>query len=129
MDLSHVTAPTEFQEMQGDLIAFRRFGANDATPILLLNHYRAGMDHWDSFVTDGLAQTRTVILYDYRGVASSSGVPRESPGWFYGNRWVARRELRMSVASRPRSRFRNSEPCDPYLIGTNDQSGGMSRAG
>src|SRR5580704_3377712 len=78
MNSSHTIAPTEFQEMQGDLIAFRRFGVNDGTPILLLNHYRAGMDHWDPLVTDGLAQSRTVILYDYRGVASSSGVPRET---------------------------------------------------
>jgi pimeloyl-ACP methyl ester carboxylesterase len=78
MNFSHATAPTEFQEMQGDLIAFRRFGVNDGTPILLLNHYRAGMDHWDPLVTDGFAQRRTVILCDYRGVAGSSGVPRET---------------------------------------------------
>jgi len=36
------------------------------------------MDHWDPLVTDGLAQRRRVILYDYRGVAGSSGDPRDT---------------------------------------------------
>jgi pimeloyl-ACP methyl ester carboxylesterase len=75
---SHVTAPTEFIDVAGCLIAFRRFGEERGTPLLLLNHYRAGMDHWDPLVTDGLAQGRTVILYDYRGVAGSAGEPGDS---------------------------------------------------
>jgi pimeloyl-ACP methyl ester carboxylesterase len=36
------------------------------------------MDHWDPVVTDGLAQGRRVILHDYRGVAGSSGDPRDT---------------------------------------------------
>ena len=31
------------------------------------------MDHWDSAVTDGLARTREVILFNNAGVSSSSG--------------------------------------------------------
>jgi pimeloyl-ACP methyl ester carboxylesterase len=34
------------------------------------------MDHWDPLLTDGLAAGREVILYDGRGVGSSSGEPR-----------------------------------------------------
>jgi pimeloyl-ACP methyl ester carboxylesterase len=34
------------------------------------------MDHWDPLMTDGLAAGREVILYDYRGCASSTGAPR-----------------------------------------------------
>jgi hypothetical protein len=34
------------------------------------------MDHWDPLMTDGLAAGREVILYNGRGVASSSGKPR-----------------------------------------------------
>ncbi|MBX7551607.1 alpha/beta hydrolase [Streptomyces sp. tea 10] len=36
-------------------------------------HFRGGMDHWDPAVTDGLAANREVILFDYAGVAGSSG--------------------------------------------------------
>jgi pimeloyl-ACP methyl ester carboxylesterase len=75
---SHATAPTEFVEVNGARIAFRSFGAENGTPIILLNHYRAGMDHWDPAVTDGLARGRRVILYDYQGVAGSGGEPRDS---------------------------------------------------
>jgi pimeloyl-ACP methyl ester carboxylesterase len=75
---SHATAPTEFLEVDGAPIAFRKFGQEVGTPLLFLNHYRAGMDHWDPLVTDGLAQGRPVILYDYRGVAGSSADPRDN---------------------------------------------------
>ena len=34
------------------------------------------MDHWDPLMTDGLAAGREVILYNGRGCASSSGMPR-----------------------------------------------------
>ena len=43
---SHATAPTRFAEVEGALIAYRSFGIDNGTPILRLNHYRAGMDHW-----------------------------------------------------------------------------------
>jgi pimeloyl-ACP methyl ester carboxylesterase len=75
---SHKTAPTEFVEVDGARIAYRSLGAKRGVPIVLLNHYRAGMDHWDPAVTDGLARGRRVILYDYRGVAGSGGDPREA---------------------------------------------------
>lgn len=75
---SHANAPTEFIEVEGAPIAFRRFGAQVGTPVILLNHFRAGLDHWDPLVTDGLAQGREVILYNYQGVGASGGEPRES---------------------------------------------------
>ncbi|MCW3528688.1 alpha/beta hydrolase, partial [Burkholderia cenocepacia] len=34
------------------------------------------MDNWDPLMTDGLAQSREVILYNGRGVAPSGGQPR-----------------------------------------------------
>ncbi len=75
---SHTTTPTEYIDVDGARIAFRSYGEPKGTPIVLLNHYRAGMDHWDPLVTDGLAQRRRVILYDYRGVAGSGGDPRDT---------------------------------------------------
>jgi pimeloyl-ACP methyl ester carboxylesterase len=40
---------------------------------VFLQHFRGGMDHWDPWVTDGLAANRSVILFNNTGVASSSG--------------------------------------------------------
>ena len=70
---SHVTAPTRFVEANGIRYAYRRFGADAGTPLVFLQHFRGGMDNWDPVVTDGLAEGRQVILFNYAGVASSSG--------------------------------------------------------
>ena len=40
---------------------------------MFLQHFRGGMDNWDPLVTDGLAAGRPVILFNYAGVASSTG--------------------------------------------------------
>src|SRR5262245_31402879 len=70
---SHVTAPTRFVEAGGIRYAYRRFGEEAGTPLLFLQHFRGGLDHWDPLVTDGLAANRPVLLFDNAGVASSSG--------------------------------------------------------
>lgn len=75
---SHITAQTRHVEVDGARFAYRRWG-NTATaqpPLLMLQHFRGGMDHWDPLMTDGLAQGREVILFNGRGVASSTGTPR-----------------------------------------------------
>jgi pimeloyl-ACP methyl ester carboxylesterase len=65
-------------KLNGDSFAYRRWGnaTTDQPPLLLLQHFRGGMDHWDPLMTDGLAESREVILYNGRGIASSSGQPR-----------------------------------------------------
>jgi pimeloyl-ACP methyl ester carboxylesterase len=68
-----VTAPTRFVTANGIRYAYRRFGAETGTPLVFLQHFRGGMDHWDPAVTDGLAANRPVILFDNTGAASSSG--------------------------------------------------------
>ncbi len=70
---SHVTASTQFVTAKGIRYAYRRFGAENGTPLIFLQHFRGGMDHWDPAVTDGLAANRPVILFNNTGVASSSG--------------------------------------------------------
>lgn len=75
MSSTHITAPTQFIEANGVRYAYRRFGAEQGTPLVFLQHFRGGMDNWDPLITDGLAQGRTVILVNYAGVASSSGKP------------------------------------------------------
>jgi pimeloyl-ACP methyl ester carboxylesterase len=70
---THVTAPTRFVEAGGIRYAYRRFGAETGTPLILLQHFRRGLDNWDPLVTDLLAQERSVFLFNNAGVASSSG--------------------------------------------------------
>ena len=75
---THLTAPTRFVEVDGDRSAYRRWGnsSTEQPPLFFLQHFRGGMDHWDPLMTDGLAAGREVILYNGRGIASSSGKPR-----------------------------------------------------
>lgn len=75
---THATVATRFVEVNGDSFAYRRWGNTGAAqpPLLLLQHFRGGMDHWDPLMTDGLAEGREVILYNGRGIASSGGQPR-----------------------------------------------------
>ena len=78
MTPTHLTAPTCFVEVDGDSFAYRRWGnsTSDQPPLFFIQHFRGGMDHWDPLMTDGLAAGREVILYNGRGIASSSGKPR-----------------------------------------------------
>jgi len=70
---THATAPTLFVEANLTRFAYRRFGAQTGVPLLLMQHYRGGMDHWDPAVTDGFATDRPVIVFDNTGVSGSSG--------------------------------------------------------
>lgn len=78
MSNTHLTAITRFVEIDGDRFAYRRWGnaATEQPPLFFLQHFRGGMDHWDPLMTDGLAAGREVILFNGRGVASSTGTPR-----------------------------------------------------
>lgn len=70
---THISAPTRYIESDGVRFAYRQFGAETGVPLLFLQHFRGGMDHWDPNITDGFAQDRPVILFDNAGVAGSSG--------------------------------------------------------
>lgn len=78
MSDTHLTTPTRFIEVDGDRFAYRRWGntASGQPPLFFVPHFRAGLDHWDPLLTDGLAEGREVILFNGRGIASSSGTPR-----------------------------------------------------
>ncbi|WP_454873084.1 alpha/beta fold hydrolase [Paraburkholderia xenovorans] len=73
MTYTHHTAPTQYVEANGIRFAYRRFGKAGGVPIVFNQHYVGTMDYWDPAVTDGLAQTREVILFNNAGVSSSSG--------------------------------------------------------
>jgi pimeloyl-ACP methyl ester carboxylesterase len=70
---NHQTAPTEFVEAAGVRFAYRRFGKSGGVPLVFNMHFTGTMDHWDPLVTDGLAATREVILFDNAGISRSSG--------------------------------------------------------
>ena len=76
---THETAPTRYVEANGIRFAYRRFGKAGRVPIVFNQHFQGTLDHWDPAVTDGLARTREVILFDNAGVAGSSG---ETPSSF-----------------------------------------------
>ena len=79
MTYTHDTAPTQYLEARGIRFAYRRFGRAGGVPIVFNQHFIGTMDHWDPAVTDGLAQTREIILFNNAGVSSSSG---ETPANF-----------------------------------------------
>ncbi|GAA5023103.1 alpha/beta fold hydrolase [Streptomyces siamensis] len=82
---AHATAPTQYIEAEGVRYAYRRFGAETGVPLLMLPHFRAGMDHWDPLVTNGLAANRPVILFDNAGIGASGGETPESAEGFAEN--------------------------------------------
>ncbi|MFD0440922.1 alpha/beta fold hydrolase [Streptomyces chartreusis] len=75
---THVTAETRYIEVDGDKFAYRRWGKPSGVPLFFVQHFRGGLDNWDPLLTDGLAEGREVILYNGRGMASSSGTPRNT---------------------------------------------------
>ena len=77
---THQTAPTQYVEANGICFAYRRFGKAGGVPLVFNQHYSGTMDYWDPAVTNGLARTREVILFNNAGVSSSSGeVPSSFP--------------------------------------------------
>jgi pimeloyl-ACP methyl ester carboxylesterase len=73
MTHTHRTAPTQLVEADGLRFAYRRFGKSDGVPLVFNQHFTGTMDHWDPAVTDGLAASREVILFNNAGVSSSFG--------------------------------------------------------
>ncbi|HYB38778.1 MAG TPA: alpha/beta fold hydrolase [Mycobacterium sp.] len=70
---THQTTPTQFVEANGIRFAYRRFGKTGGVPLVFNQNFRGTMDYWDPAVTDGLAKSREVILFNNAGISSSSG--------------------------------------------------------
>jgi len=70
-----VTATTQFIDgANGVRYAYRRFGKAATTPLVLLPRFRGDMETWDPVLLDLWAGEREVILFNNRGVATTSGV-------------------------------------------------------
>lgn len=75
------TAPTQFIDVDGARLAYRRFGKHEGIPLVFFQHFVGNLDSWDPKVIDGLAHNRDVILFDNAGVAGSGGeVPKTIEG-------------------------------------------------
>ncbi|MEJ1962309.1 MAG: alpha/beta hydrolase [Gammaproteobacteria bacterium] len=70
---THQTAPTQFVDANGITFAYRRFGEKAGIPLVFNPHILGNLDSWDPAVTDGLARSREVILFDNAGIGKSSG--------------------------------------------------------
>ncbi len=70
---THQTVPTQFVEANVITFAYRRFGKKVGIPLVFNPHILGNLDSWDPAVTDGLAQSREVILFDNAGIGKSSG--------------------------------------------------------
>src|SRR6202043_3416168 len=70
---THQTAPTQFVAAAAVRFAYRRFGKSGGVPLVFNMHFTGTMDHRDPLVTDGLAATREVILFNNVGLSSTSG--------------------------------------------------------
>ena len=78
---SNITAPTQLVRANGETYAYRRFGNARERPLLFLQHFTGTLDNWDRCVTDPLATSREVVLFDNAGIGRSSGkVPETIAG-------------------------------------------------
>ncbi|MEO0630825.1 MAG: alpha/beta hydrolase [Planctomycetota bacterium] len=75
--------PTQFVKADGIEIAYRVMGeaAPGTPPLVFCNRFRGTMDEWDPAFLEALAPSRQLILFDYPGVASSTGsTPPDAEG-------------------------------------------------
>ncbi|GAB3572307.1 alpha/beta fold hydrolase [Hymenobacter daeguensis] len=70
---THETAPTQYIDVNGVPFAYRTFGQAEGLPLIFLQHFTGTMDNWDPLVTNGLAETHRVVLFDNAGVGNSGG--------------------------------------------------------
>ena len=65
--------PNRSVKAAGTTFAYRRLGATEGVPLVMLNHWGATLDNFDPRIIDGLAAGRPVIAIDYRGAGASGG--------------------------------------------------------
>ncbi|TDK31853.1 alpha/beta hydrolase [Rhizobium deserti] len=73
MNVNLETATTEFIDVPGARLAYRRIGHRFARKIVLLQHFTGTMDAWDPAVVNALAEVSEVFVLDNAGVGASSG--------------------------------------------------------
>jgi pimeloyl-ACP methyl ester carboxylesterase len=69
---SHLTSVTRFIEADRNIYAYRQFGQKTGLPLILLQHFTGTMDDWDPMITNGFAKYGEIVIFDNRGIGSSS---------------------------------------------------------
>ncbi|OAL47795.1 alpha/beta-hydrolase [Pyrenochaeta sp. DS3sAY3a] len=69
------TAPTQFVDVAGVKLAYRRLGhsQNGSVPVLYITHFRGTMDVIDPLLANSIAASRELIVFDNAGVGHSEG--------------------------------------------------------
>ena len=75
---THETVPTQYIDVKGNQFAYRSFGKEGGIPLVFLQHFTGTMDNWDPAVTNALAKNHRIILFNNKGVSTSSGKTPES---------------------------------------------------
>ncbi|MBT9264089.1 alpha/beta hydrolase [Pseudomonas sp. MG-9] len=70
---SFINAANQSITVNGVRFAYRDSGPATGVPLVLFNHWGAVLDNFDPVIIDHLAQTRRVIITDYRGIGGSGG--------------------------------------------------------
>ena len=70
---SFINAANQSIMVNGVRYAYRDSGPATGVPLVLFNHWGAVLDNFDPAIIDHLAQTRRVIITDYRGIGGSGG--------------------------------------------------------
>lgn len=74
MQTSYINVPTQYIEVNGLRIAYRKLGNKGTTPIIYLNHLAANLDACDPLIMDGLSKSFDLVSFDYPGIGASEGV-------------------------------------------------------
>lgn len=74
---TYQTTPTQFANVDGLKVAYRRVGSSSGgkVPLIYINHLRGSMDTLDPLLVNSIAgnKNREVIVYDSFGVGHSEG--------------------------------------------------------
>jgi len=69
----HPTVKSKTIAVDDANLVYRTYGNKAGTPLVLLSPLGATLDDWDPAIIDGLTKYTTVIVFDNKGVGSSSG--------------------------------------------------------
>jgi pimeloyl-ACP methyl ester carboxylesterase len=86
--MAYVSDAAQTRHVDGKLAhyAYRDFGQAAATPpLVLLQRFRATLDHWDPAFLEPLARERRVILFDSAGIGESTGTAPDTVAGMAGS--------------------------------------------
>jgi pimeloyl-ACP methyl ester carboxylesterase len=65
--------PIKTVDVDGVPVAFRTFGPENGTPLVMQQRFRGSMDDWDPALIATLAKERRLVIWDNTGIGFSGG--------------------------------------------------------